>query len=153
METEAKRVYLMGPISGLEYNKCNDWREFAKQELAKYGIQGISPLRQKDLVDTSVVMGDLGGGNMMTTQRGIVSRDRYDVMHCELGLANLLGAKKVSLGTMVEYGWLDMRRVPIITIMEKQGNPHDHSFTREISAFQVETLEEGIYVARCILGL
>jgi hypothetical protein len=29
------RVYLMGPILGTEYKECNDWREFAKEELAK----------------------------------------------------------------------------------------------------------------------
>ena len=148
-----KSVYLMGPILGTNYKECNDWREFAKKELAKYNIQGISPLRYKDLTDTSGLMSDIGGGNMMTTQRGIVTRDRYDATHCNIGLVNLLGAKKVSLGTMVEYGWMDMRRIPIITVMEKEGNPHDHSFIRELSGFRVETLEEGIYVARCILTL
>jgi len=148
-----KSVYLMGPVLGTKYEECNGWRESAKEELAKYDIQGISPLRHKDLTDTSGLMSDLGGGNMMTTQSGIVTRDRYDVTHCNLGLANLLGAKKISLGTMVEYGWLDMRRIPIITIMEKEGNPHDHTFIRELSGFRVETLEEGIYVARYMLTL
>ncbi|MCX6750020.1 MAG: nucleoside 2-deoxyribosyltransferase [Candidatus Pacearchaeota archaeon] len=148
-----KRVYLMGPILGTEYKECNDWREHAIEELAKYDIQGISPLRHKDIVDKSGLMGDFGGGNMMTTPSGIVTRDRYDATHCELGLANLLGAKKISLGTMVEYGWLDMKRIPIITVMEKEGNPHDHAFIRELSGYRVETLEEGIYIARCILTL
>lgn len=147
------KVYLMGPILGTSYEECNDWREFAKKELAKYGIEGVSPLRHKDLADTSGIMGDFGGGNIMTTPSGMVTRDRYDATHCELGLANLLGAKKISLGTMVEYGWLDMKRIPIITVMEKEGNPHEHAFIRELSGYRVETLEEGIYIARCILTL
>jgi len=153
MESEKKSVYLMGPILGVSYKKCNDWREYVKKELAKDNILGISPMRYKDLEDKTGLMGDIGGGNMMTTQRGIVTRDRYDSMHCNIGLANLLGAKKVSLGTMVEYGWLDMRRIPIITVMEKEGNPHDHAFIRELSGYRVETLEEGIYIARCMLIL
>jgi len=143
----------MGPILGTEYKECHDWREHAIKELAKHGIEGISPLRHKDIVDKSGLMADFGGGNMMTTSSGMVTRDRYDATHCELGLANLLGAKKISLGTMVEYGWLDMKRVPIITVMEKEGNPHEHSFIRELSGYRVETLEEGLYIARCILTL
>jgi hypothetical protein len=54
---------------------------------------------------------------------------------------------------MVEYGWLDMKRIPIITVMEKEGNPHEHAFIRELSGYRVETLEEGLYIARCILTL
>lgn len=98
-------------------------------------------------------MGDFGGGNIMTSPSGIVTRDRYDATHCEIGLSNLLGAQKISLGTMVEYGWLDMQRISIITVMEKEGNPHEHAFIRELSGFRVETLEEAIYIARCILTL
>ncbi len=148
-----KRIYLMGPITGVGYKECHDWREYAINELAKHGIEGISPLRHKDVTDKSGLMSDFGGGNQMTTSKGIVVRDRFDSSHCALGLSNLLGAKNVSIGTMVEYGWMDARGIPIITVMEKKGNPHDHVFVRELSAFRVETLEEAIYTARCILTL
>lgn len=37
-----KIVYLAGPITGLDYNDCTDWREYAKKELEKWGIIGLS---------------------------------------------------------------------------------------------------------------
>ena len=35
-------------------------------------------------------------------------------------LVNLLGLEKITLGTMVEYGWADAFRKPIITVIEKK---------------------------------
>ena len=52
---------------------------------------------------------------------------------------------------MVEYGWSDVYRKPIITVIEREGNPHDHHFIRELTGFRVETLEEGLSVAKAIL--
>ena len=52
---------------------------------------------------------------------------------------------------MVEYGWADSYRKPIITVMEKEGNPHDYPFIRNLTGFMVDNLEDGIYVARAIL--
>ena len=66
-------------------------------------------------------------------------------------LANLLGLEKITIGTMVEYGWADAYRKPVITVIEKTGNIHEHYFVRELTAFRVETLEKGLSVAKAIL--
>lgn len=87
----------------------------------------------------------------LSCSRGLTTRDRFDVTSCDILLANLLGAKKVSIGTMIEYGWADMARKPIITVIEKEGNSHDHSIVRELTGFRVENLDEGLYVAKAIL--
>jgi len=67
-------------------------------------------------------------------------------------LVNLLKAKKISIGTMVEYGWADSYRKPIITEMEKEGNVHDHGFVKELSGYIVEDLDSGIKIAKAILN-
>ncbi len=90
--------------------------------------------------------------NVLACQKGIATRDRFDVASCNVMLAYLLGAEKVSIGTMIEFGWADAARKPIITIMEKNGNPHDHAFVRELTGFRVESLDEGLYVAKSILN-
>ena len=90
--------------------------------------------------------------NVISCQKGLTTRDRWDCMHCDLLLANLLGAKEVSKGTMIEYGWADAFRKPIITIIEREGNVHDHPIIRELTGFRVEDLEEGLEVARKILS-
>ena len=60
-------------------------------------------------------------------------------------------ATEISIGTMIEYGWADAFRKPIITVMENEGNVHDHNFVKELSGFVVEELDEGIFIAKSIL--
>lgn len=140
-----KSVYLAGPISNINIKEAISWREYVKQELAKSGIEAYSPLRGKEEEN------DLGR-RLLGNPKAFTSRDRHDILSCDLMLANLLDAERVSIGTVGEYGQADALRKPIITIMEKQGNVHDHPWIREVSGWVVETLDEGIYVARMILN-
>lgn len=147
-----KRVYLAGPITSLDFKGATDWRKYAQKELAKADITGVSPMRAKDYLKQETNLSALGYSDRpMSCSRGIITRDRNDVRTADLLLVNLLGAKQISLGTAVEYGWADAYRVPIITVIEKEGNPHEHAFIRELTGFRVETLEEGIYLAKAIL--
>jgi len=148
-----KTIYLAGPITGLTYDGCTDWREHAIEYLKKYGINGVSPMRAKDYLSKEKIVADSYINTTLSCSRGITTRDRFDSTHCNLFLANLLGAQKVSIGTMIEYGWADSVRTPIITIIEKEGNPHEHAMLRELTGFRVETLEEGLYVAKAILDI
>ena len=146
-----KSVYLAGPITGLSYKGCTNWREYAIAELRKWKIAGISPLRAKDYLASETNVADKYDKFVLSTQKGITTRDRFDVNFCDVMLANLLGAQKASIGTVIEYGWADAARKPIITVMEKEGNIHDHSMLREITGYRVESLEEGLLVAKAIL--
>ena len=146
-----KKVYLAGPVRGLTYGECTSWREYAIKELAKYDIIGVSPMRCKEYLDNGQALFETDE-NPLSCDKGIVTRDRNDVMqNCDIILVNFLGAKTISIGTAVEYGWADAKRKPIIRVMEKKGNLNEHAFTREMSGYKVETLEEGLYIARAIL--
>lgn len=145
-----KTVYLAGPISGLDYNGCNSWREYALKQLEDLGISGISPMRYKNYLSEEKVISD-EYNTALSCSRGLTTRDRFDSTRCDVFLANLLKAKNVSIGTMIEYGWADLARKPIITVIEKKGNVHDHSIVRELTGFRVETLEEGLHIAKAIL--
>ena len=150
------KVYLSGPITGLTFSGCTDWRQYAQQELAKDGIEGISPMRAKDYLER--VNGPISGHgrdyahmNVLSTSPAVVARDRFDTTRVDVVLMNLLGADRVSIGTMVELGWADAARVPVIGIMEPEGNVHDHMFVNQMIGFRVGTLEEGLWIARAIL--
>jgi len=145
-------VYLAGPIDGVSYEGCTDWREIAIEELAKSGIVGVSPMRDK-LYSGDEITTDDYYKRVLSESRGIINRDRFDVLNCNLLLANFLGAEKVSIGTVMEIGWADLSRTPIIMVMEKEGNPHEHPMIREATGFRVETLESGLSVAKSILGV
>lgn len=144
------KVYLAGPITGLNYEGATDWRDYVTKELANYNIQCFSPMRAKEYLKEFELITKCDE-KPLSSPPGIVSRDRFDVMNCDIMLANFLGAKQVSIGTVVEFGWADAFRKPIISVIEKQ-NPHSHKMLEHLANFRVETLEEGILIARAILN-
>lgn len=146
------KVYLAGAISGLTYDEGQDWRVNAAQALARVGINGYSPLRAKDYLRSVGTIEQSYTVNPLSTDRGIQTRDRWDVQTADAVLFNLLGAKRVSIGTMIEFGWADAHRKPVVVVMEKAGNIHEHPMVRECTGFRVETLEEGIFILDRILN-
>ncbi len=148
------KVYLAGPITGLSYASATSWREFAEEYLASRGLVGLSPMRAKNYLSETVKfpMAYGEGGNPLSTDKGITTRDRNDVLNCDLVLANFLGADHASCGTAIEFGWADAWRVPVIMVIEPEGNPFDHGMMRSIAGFRVETLETGLELAVAILG-
>ncbi len=112
-----RTVYLSGPITGLDYKGCTDWREYARTWLADLNIEGLSPMRGKEYLE--------GKG-------------------CDFMLCNLLGAKQVSIGTMIELGWADLSRTPVVLVMEPSGNIHEHAFVRQLAGYRVDSLEAGL---------
>ena len=155
-----KRVYLAGPITGLSYDETMDWREYAKVELDKYGIDGFSPMRAKAFLSKEKSVADSYEQSKIavTTEQkalssdiGITTRDRMDVMVSDLVLVNLLEAKTVSIGTMIELGWADMNRTPVVLVMEDSGNIHEHGILRAISGLRVNTLEAGLTLIKATL--
>ena len=144
-------VYLSGPITGLTYDQGQGWREHVTAKLATYGISGVSPLRAKEYLKQA---GELQGSYEMhplSTMAGIVTRDRWDCQRSAVAIVNVLEARQVSVGTVIELGWLDAHRIPIVLAMEPSGNVHEHSMVRGIAGFHVYTLEDAIQVTVGIL--
>lgn len=151
------KVYLAGAISGLTYDEGQDWRHEAVELLAAHGIVGFSPLRAKDyLKNHGVLEQSYYIKNQpcatLSTDRGIITRDRWDVSSADAVLFNLLGAKRVSIGTCIEMGWADAWRKPTVFVLEPEGNVHEHPMVREVTGFRVSSLEEGIQVLVRILN-
>lgn len=147
----SKLVYLAGPIGGLSYSGANNWREYAIERLEP--IKGLSPMRDKEFLSEINVLGFHGyDQNPLSTSAAITARDRFDCQRADVVIFNLLGAERVSIGTMIEFGWADSKRIPKIVIMEKDGsNVHDHCMVNALIDFRVETLNEAIAVAKSLL--
>lgn len=150
----SKLVYLGGPIIGNTYDESMSWRNQAVEEFAKDEITGLNPLRGKEFLRKLGKLEDGIMDHVMTSDAAITKRDRWDVKRADIVLFNLLGAKKVTIGTMIEYGWASAYDKLIITIMENQNGPnkniHEHPMIRDLTAYRVETLESGISVAKSI---
>ena len=143
-------LYCAGPISGLSYGESTDWREYVSSKLPSY-IKAVSPMRGKTYLKEEREIKDSYEETPLSCKKGITCRDRMDVMRCDALLINFLGAKKVSIGSLIEAGWGDAWRKPIIIVMEKD-NVHRHSILEEISGFIVSDLDTAINIAVAILS-
>lgn len=147
-------VYLAGPITGLSYEGCTDWRDGAVEELAAHGLIGLSPMRGKDYLLGEKCVGDSyenDPGKWMSTAKAVAARDRFDCQRVDMVILNLLGAERVSIGSMIEVGWADAARVPIVLVME-DGNCMDHTMMTHLCGWQVDSLEKAIDTVVAILG-
>lgn len=143
-------VYLAGPITGTKYDCSVGWRDYVKSQLAPE-IDCFSPMRAKQYLKAKESIADQYDEFVLSTQRGIFARDFHDCQKRDLIFINLLGANRVSIGTVMEIAWGAAFKKPIVLVMEKEGNPHNHALIREACPFHVETIEDGLFVTRAIL--
>lgn len=146
-----KVVFLSGPITGLSYDGATGWREYAVEKLGDVGITALSPLRRREFLKDVKSIADHYDDYVLSTKRGITAADRFDLKRADLVIMNVLGAKRVSIGTMIEAGWADAWGKPIILIMEKD-NIHKHCMLDDIASFQVETLLEALTITEVLMG-
>jgi nucleoside 2-deoxyribosyltransferase len=144
------KVYLAGPITGLSFDKAADWRYDVMCLLGAVGIVAYSPLRAKSYLKNIKEIADHYDDHVLSCRKGITNRDRFDVMRCDVLFVNLIGATKPSIGTILELGWADAARKPIVLCMD-EGNVHDHAMVNEVSGFVVRTLDEGVEVTKSLL--
>lgn len=149
------KIYLAGPIAGLDYAGANTWRRRVKDELKEHGIESYSPMRAKEyLSKVSNFAKDCtpyGAENVLSSNRGITTRDRWDATRCDLLFVNLIGATAVSIGTICEIAWADLKRIPIVCAMEPEGNPHQHGMIMEMLGFRVPSLSDAIEITKAVL--
>lgn len=150
-----KSVYLAGPISGLTFDDADEWRTHARDVLRSHSIDGLSPLRGKAylraLGTLSTQCLDEGQAGIMSLPRSIMARDFHDASHCDVLLVNLLGAARISIGTMMEVAWCYQARTPIVCCMEQSNNIHEHAMLSEAIDFRVSTVDEAVAVCVAIL--
>jgi len=150
-----KSIYLAGPITGLSWEEATAWRTIVTLELKQVGIDCYSPLRAKTYLSHL----DGKNGNIadsyskevspLSTPRAIYTRDRWDAMRCGVLFVNFLGAKKVSIGTILEIAWADSRDIPTILVMD-DDNVHHHSMVLECAGYVVPTIEQGIHIVKAL---
>lgn len=147
-------LYLAGPIHGLSYAGANDWRRYVASRLPPHIIP-VSPMRSKEFLngveELDAQQHAQRYAHPIATPRGITVRDFFDVERCHMILINLIGAKKVTIGTMQEMGAAHILRKPMVVAME-EGNIHDHKMVRELAGFQVVTLDEAIDIVITVLS-
>jgi len=143
-------VFCSGPITDLNFDSATNWRNVVRNKMP-LNIKAVSPLRCKEYLCHEKKIADSYEDIPLSSEKGITTRDRNDVMRCDLLFVNLLGTEKVSIGTVMEIAWADMLRKPIVLVMDK-NNIHDHAMIRCCSGFIVSSLDEGIEITKAILS-
>jgi nucleoside 2-deoxyribosyltransferase len=146
-------IYLAGPITGLTFGESESWRDLVKRSLKQAGIDCFSPLRAQEhtLRHRGILLATSYEDDPMTSADGIMFRDHWDVKTRDLTFANVLAAKEKSIGTSMELAWAYAYCKPVVLVMEKTGNVHEHCMFRKAGVFSVQTLGEGIELAKAIL--
>lgn len=139
------KVYLCGPMTGETYKQATEWRDEVVRKFDDLWIDIINPLRGKAFLEVDGVLGNTNNQSPLESAAGIVTRDRWDVSRCDVILVNFLGAKIVSIGSCFEIAWAYQRGIPIIIVMEAQGNVHEHCFIDICSGgFRVLSLDAAV---------
>jgi hypothetical protein len=146
-------VYAAGHITGLDYEGATDWRSYLQGLFDRMSgnITVLDPMRGKAFLEGKGKIGSGGHDNQIASEKGITNRDRRDVMNSDALIVNLEEIGRVSIGTMIELGWADAARVPVIIVMEPKDNLHDHAMVREIATYIVPSLERAAELAVLML--
>lgn len=130
-----KRVYLCGPIAGLTATDAKlGWRQIIASMLSP-DIHAVSPMRAEPDTASGEKLSyrpEAYASHPMLTADAITARDRFDVMRCDMVVANLTGGK-ISMGSMIELGWADAYRKPVVAILTPE-DVHWHVMVQSIAA-------------------
>lgn len=150
-------VYLAGPITGLSYGGCTDWRDAVSDQLNSDKVECLTPMRGKNfLLNEKAITAGLEAEydkykNVIVTGKGITRRDMFDTLRSTCLFVNMLGAKRVSIGTCMELAWAYQNQIPTIVVMEP-GNLHEHVMLVEACTYVVGTIAEGVDLTRFLLN-
>jgi nucleoside 2-deoxyribosyltransferase len=151
----SKNIYLAGPITGLHFNSTVNWRREFANMMDGLDVECFSPMRGKDHLHLLDTIEHSYPDDILACQRAIMTRDRHDCTKATIIVMNLLreatASNKPSLGTVMELGWADLSRIPVVAIMDKENSPYDHPMILEAIGFRVETLEQAVQTAKIIL--
>lgn len=159
MSHTSPRIYLAGAIKGCTYEGATSWRDLATTMLKDLGIGALSPMRAKGYLKGETTVGqdqitlkDSYADYPLSTNKAILCRDYRDCTTSDAVIMYLLGAERVSIGTVMEAAWSHAARVPLIVVIEKDGsNVHEHGLFLEVCNFRVSTIAEAIDVAAAVL--
>lgn len=139
------KIYLAGPMTGHTYDEANDWRTYTTGYLKVSDIETLSPMRGESYLEP-------GGMPDIQHAPGIPARDRNDIATCDAVLMNLLEmGSRVSIGTMIELGWADMLRKPVI-LVRRADCLSQHVMVNAMLSWDVRTLNEGIALAADVVN-
>lgn len=146
-------VYLSGPITGETYQAARfGWRKYVAERMSP-GIKVLSPMRHEGhLAEMAGALEKDYPEHFFSQPRVLVEKDHLDIQRSDIMLVNLLGATRVSIGTMVEIGIAMALGRKIIVVMAKDDKFHNHPFVTEPASLVLDNLDDAIMAINSLLS-
>lgn len=149
----AGTVYLSGPITGLGYQEARyGWRRDVQAALWGESITVLSPMRHEAHLAEMSTIDTHYPDHFFSKAKVIVEKDRLDIKRSDIMLVNVLGAQRVSIGTVSEIAMAYEQGKQTILVMEDSGNPHEHPFVTELVSLRLNNLDDAVAAIKSLLS-
>lgn len=147
-----KKIYLIGPITGVSYENAQGWRTRLSSRLLP-DIKCIQPMfAERELLSQSTdPIPSHNPGELMSDAHALLVKDRFYCRSADIVYARFLGATAISRMSIGEVFWADAFGKPIILGLERSGNPNDDARIRAMTPWVVDNDEDAEEVIRGLL--
>lgn len=147
------RIYLVHPMSGLNWKDVEKYYTNVITKLEKMGYLVLHPMCAKGML-SGKKFNSKGEekGNPIVIPHAIVRRDIWMVKESDIVFADLTSAKEKSIGSISEIAVACSEGKHVVGVMEK-GNVHEHTFMKEQFDVIYDNLDDALkYLERLIRG-
>ena len=145
------KIYCVHPISGLSADDVFDYYDKTKDTMTKLGYDVFVPMFGKGFLRTEIEFKAYDYRTPLTTNHAIFNRDKWMVKQSDILYANFMGAKSVSIGSMMELAWGSDSDKQVVIVME-EDNVHMHAFVLEAATIVFHSEEEAIEYLRQLVS-
>ncbi len=146
-------IYLVHPMSGLNWEEVEMYYSKVKPMLESYGYFVMHPMvAKKELKSKKFDPKARETGSAVVTPHAITRRDHWMVRKADIIFADLSGAKDKSIGSISEIATAYELGKHTVGVVEK-GNKHEHAFMLEQFDIIYNNLNDAIeYLKKLIRG-
>jgi hypothetical protein len=148
-------IYCAAAISGRSfdevtsyYKKTRDYLDSLGNEKRRYDVW--FPFLGKSYLRNEIAFKAEGYNHPLSTNHAIIERDRWMVRNAKMVYLNLVGAKTVSIGCMMELAWAHDHGIHTVVVLDKD-NIHRHAFVLEAADVLFDTEEEAFNYFKVVL--
>lgn len=148
------RVYLAGPITGLNVKNANDWRIDPKAKLAAMGMIGIDPLRSEPPGINDTYEGTYADPKFGTA-KAIASKNMLDVRAADVVLCYMpreLNPNWPSVGTLAELFIAHAWNKPTILVTD-EPRLLSHPLVQQAANWILPSLDEALELIEGTWGI
>jgi nucleoside 2-deoxyribosyltransferase len=137
-------VYLVRPIAGCVFDEVVTYYEETADILSDVGYEVLYAMMGKcQFRGQEGLFKNKGYTHPVSTDRAIIGRDRWMTKKADIIFANLMNAKTVSIGSVMELAWAFDHGKHVVLAME-ENNIHRHAFITQCADIVFSNYEESI---------